>query len=226
MPNLLAIDTSLQGCSAALLYENNITTLSQLAQRQQAILILPMIDQLLQQACISLQQLDAIAYGHGPGSFTGIRLASSIAQGLAFGVNRPLITISSMQILAQTIHAEFAEDHVLIALNAYKDQIYWGAYQADIHGWMESIMPDQRFHPKDIPTVSAMKNWVGAGEGWSIYSEALQQQVPLKKYYSNSYPQAKELVRLAQRKYAQNDYLNPALALPNYLYGSEQWKSL
>ena len=91
---LLALDTATEACSAALLYQNEITYTEELAQRSHTKRILPMIDELLQQSGIGLTQVDALVFGHGPGSFTGVRVGAGIAQGLAFGADLPLIPVS------------------------------------------------------------------------------------------------------------------------------------
>src|SRR5215475_15572992 len=101
MSTLIAIETATENCSAALLHEGRLLERSQLAPRRHAELILPMIDSLLAEAGVSRRQLDAIAVGRGPGAFTGVRLAISVAQGIALGLDVPVVPVSSLAALAQ-----------------------------------------------------------------------------------------------------------------------------
>ncbi|HEY1492830.1 MAG TPA: tRNA (adenosine(37)-N6)-threonylcarbamoyltransferase complex dimerization subunit type 1 TsaB, partial [Steroidobacteraceae bacterium] len=98
---ILALDTATENCSAALLVESEVTHQEALLQRGAAERILPMVDELLRSAGVSLAQLDAIAFGRGPGGFTGVRLAASVTQGLAYAAGVPVVPISDLRALAQ-----------------------------------------------------------------------------------------------------------------------------
>lgn len=224
MPNLLAFDTSAHICSVALSYEGRITSLHEILERQQANRILPMIDQLLTESGVTLTQLNAIAFSFGPGSFTGIRLAASIAQGLAFASKLPVIPISSCQILAQTACGELNATHVLVALNAHHGEIYWGVYQLDSQGLMQPLIQDQRIKPQDVK-VSHEVAWVGVGDGWDLFGDILKQRVRhVTEIYASYYPHAKEMIAISEEKYAKGEIFSADQALPNYLYDAGLWK--
>ena len=127
--NLLAIETSDAACSIALQVGDAIHARHEVIPMQQSQVVLPWIDELLRAKSITLNQLDAIAFGCGPGSFTGIRLATSIAQGLGYGAGLPLIPVSSLAILAQTAYQTLGWDRVLVAVDARMQEIYTGAYE-------------------------------------------------------------------------------------------------
>jgi tRNA threonylcarbamoyladenosine biosynthesis protein TsaB len=222
--NLLAFDTSTHVCSVALSYNGQITTLHERLERQQAARILPMIDQLLTQSALQLSQLDGIAFSCGPGSFTGIRLAASIAQGLAYGAGLFVMPVSSFQVLAQGAYAASKAQNILVAANAHLGEIYWGVYQADPEGFMTAFAPDRRCKPEDIDLPPGY-SWLGIGDGWQTYPEVLQQRaVHLAQIMEFPYPHAKDLLYVAEKQFLGGGYLPADQALPNYLYDAEQWK--
>lgn len=125
--NLLAIDTSTELASVALLYNGRLASREQGAQRQHAQLLLPMIEELLTSAGIELKQLDGIVFGEGPGSFTGLRIACSIAKGLAYAANLPLYPVSSLLAIASQENIQEGTA-VLSVIDARMNQLYWGYY--------------------------------------------------------------------------------------------------
>ena len=122
---ILAIETSSHACSVALLNEDKVKISHIISPMQQAKLILPMIDELLKSSALTLNDLDAIAYGCGPGGFTGVRIAASVAQGLGFAVKLPIIPISSLAVMAEAAFLERQWRKLLVAVDARADQIYW-----------------------------------------------------------------------------------------------------
>ena len=134
---MLAFDTSAGACSVALLNNESVEISHIVAPMQQAKLLLPHIQNLLNQAGLALKDLDAIAYGQGPGSFTGIRIAASVAQGLGYASGLPIVPVSSLAILAQTAFLEEKWDKCLVAVDARTEQVYWAHYVANNSGLME-----------------------------------------------------------------------------------------
>lgn len=128
---VLGIDCSTNACSVALSTGAEVLLKHELVPQYHAKKILFLIDELLQEAGVGLDALGAIAVGIGPGSFTGLRIAASIAQGLAFGLNLQLVPISSLQILAQTAYEKYAVPEILVAMDARMGEVYWGEYQLD-----------------------------------------------------------------------------------------------
>lgn len=140
--NILAIDSSSDACSVAC-YRDGYIVAEQfvLAPYQHSLYILDFVKQVLATSDLNLAQLNAIAFGCGPGSFTGLRLAASITQGLAFAHNLPVIEISTLQAMAQGAYAETGATHILVAVDARTNEIYWGEYALSNNGCMELITP-------------------------------------------------------------------------------------
>jgi len=222
MVKILAFDTSTELCSVALSCDDKIITLQKNAPKQHNELILPMIDELLQKAHLKLAQLDAIAFGCGPGSFTGIRLAASVAQGLAYGVNLPIIPVSTLQILAQTAYDQFSYSHALVVLDARMEQVYWGAYKI-IDGLMEEVLADAIAVPSQI-SFSQDGNWVGVGNGWKTYQAELQKTCCVTAIKDEVLPEARSIIKLAITSFSQHKTVAPQFALPVYLGGGKTWK--
>ena len=139
---LLAIDTSEDACSAALCVGDEILERFEIAPRRHTELILPMMDGLLAEAGLSLRGLDALAFARGPGSFTGIRIATSIVQGAALGAGLAVVPVSSLQALAQGARRLHGAGQVLSALDARMREVYWGAYRADDAGIMTEVVAE------------------------------------------------------------------------------------
>lgn len=217
--NILAFDTSATACSVALLTEDKVHLSHVVAPMQQAKLILPAICELLSAHELTLHELDAIAYGAGPGSFTGIRIASSVAQGLGFTAKKPLIAISSLAAMAQAAFMEREWGDVLVAVDARMDQIYWAQYKVNSKGYMELQGEEHRLPPEwaTIPTDDA--EWYGVGDGWVRYKETLIARLKpqINTIYTCQVPTAKAILELAKPKFASGEYLSVFEALPVYL---------
>jgi tRNA threonylcarbamoyladenosine biosynthesis protein TsaB len=151
MSRILALDTSTDALSVALGIDGQLMESHRVIPRQHGQEILPTVDQLLSQAGIRLQQLDAIAFGCGPGSFTGLRIALGIVQGLAFGADLPVIPVSTLATLACTgwATASRAPCAVLASLDARMGQVYWAIYQVDAES-LETIHPDSLSAPTEV----------------------------------------------------------------------------
>lgn len=167
--NLLAIDTSTEVLSLAVQKGDEWFTSDTLAGQTHSQLILPNIRQLLNEAGLALQDLDGIAYGEGPGSFTGLRIACGVVQGLAFGASLPVVGVSTLLALAQNSGA----NKVIACLDARMGEVYHAAYQKEDHGWQE-ISPAGLFKPQEVPTITG-QHWVGVGTGWVTFQTVLSQ---------------------------------------------------
>ena len=122
---LLALDTSTEACSVALLHKGEKTYLDELAQRTHTKRILPMIDELLVNSGINLKQVDVLAFGRGPGSFTGVRVGAGIAQGLALGADLPVIAVSNLTAMAQAAFELYQAENVAAAIDARMNEVYF-----------------------------------------------------------------------------------------------------
>jgi tRNA threonylcarbamoyladenosine biosynthesis protein TsaB len=171
---ILALDTATQGCSAALWVDGNICQREVEVERGHADRILSMVDELLAEAAVTLRTLDAIAFGRGPGSFTGVRLAASVTQGLAFGAGLPVVPISDLRAVAQrTSLAAAAMRHILVCNDARMHEVYWACFECAPDGLAALIGDEHVGKPMDVwlPDAWAGSRVHGAGRGFAAYSE-------------------------------------------------------
>jgi tRNA threonylcarbamoyladenosine biosynthesis protein TsaB len=175
MNNLLAIETSEEACSAALLHGDERLELFVIEPRRHSELILPMVDQLLSESGLARGALDAIAFGRGPGSFTGVRIATAVAQGIGFGLDIPVIPVSTLQALAQGACRESGASRVLAAMDARMQEVYWGAFV--LAGDTMQLIDDELVTaPSDVP-VPRDAGWTAVGSGWDSYVTELGERV-------------------------------------------------
>lgn len=201
---LLTLDTSSVLCSAALTVDGTVFHASEKAPRRHAELILPMIDDLLQQADIQLQHCDAIAYGRGPGSFTGIRLAASITQGLAFGAKLPVIAISSLQIIAQTAYKQHQQQHLLACIDARMHEFYWAEFKLADNGLMHGLGQER------LSAWSVLQSENKAGLSLAGYAE----DETLSHF---CLPDAVAMLPIAEAMFNAGQLLTPEQCLPVYI---------
>ena len=222
---ILAIETATEACSAALDINDSALQRFEIAPRQHTQLILPMVDDLLQEAGIKINDLDAIAFGQGPGAFTGVRIAIGVVQGLAFAHDLPVIPISSMAALAQ----HFANDYeyVATAIDARMQEIYWGCYKRNELGLMQAVIEETVCSPVNISPIST-DNWFGAGTGWKTYPEELKSIFTdnLIDFDGDIFPSAMDLMALAKFEYAENRAISIEEAAPVYLRNNVAVKSI
>ena len=215
---ILALDTATAACTAALLVRDKVHELFDIAPRRHSELIIEMINDLLVDADIKLQNVNVIAFGCGPGSFMGVRIASGIAQGLAFGIEKPVVAVSTLQTLAQTAYEVTAVENIVAGWDARMNEIYWGAYQLNKNGLMVAVKNDRldKFNAVRLPTE---KEWLAAGNAWGIYKEQLPEKVKrhLISFDGDIYPHAGVMAKIALQKYQQGDVLSPEKAQPTYL---------
>lgn len=165
--NILAFDTSTEHCSVALLHGAGIASRDEHAGQRHSELILPMVEALLQQTGLALGDLDGIAFGAGPGSFTGLRIACGVAQGLALGAGVPVVPVGTLLALAQAEGAQRA----LACLDARMGEIYHAAYVREATGWREVVPPNvcRAVLAPDIEN----GGWTGIGSGFARYADEL-----------------------------------------------------
>ncbi|NHZ69858.1 MAG: tRNA (adenosine(37)-N6)-threonylcarbamoyltransferase complex dimerization subunit type 1 TsaB [Thermotogales bacterium] len=214
MTRILAIEAATEACSAALLVDDTIVERFEVAPRQHVALMLPFVESLLADAGTSLKQLDAIAFGRGPGSFTGVRIAAGMTQGIAFGADLPVILAA----LAQGTVREHGVTAVLAALDARMQEVYWGVFRCDPDGLVKGIGKECVCAPERVEC-PAQDGWSGAGSGWDTYAEVLAPRcsVPADAVYAKQQPHAADVARLAARLFAQGEVLAPEQAIPVYL---------
>ena len=159
---ILAIDTATENCSAALLIDGRVLERARLLDRGHAEHILPMIDELLGEAAVKLRELSAIAFGRGPGAFTGVRLAASVTQGLAFGGRVPVVPISDLRAVAQRVlQGDSRVARVLVCADARMREVYWGCFERSSAGLALAIGAERVDGPAEVQRPQA---WCGRGE--------------------------------------------------------------
>jgi tRNA threonylcarbamoyladenosine biosynthesis protein TsaB len=216
---LLALDTSTDACSCALYLDGEIQERSVLAPRQHTSLILPMADELLAEAGLKPTQLEGLAFGCGPGSFTGLRIASGVIQGIAYGADIPVAPISTLAALAQAAYLEFGHHKILAAIDARMKEVYFGCYTLDNKSAiMQCQGPEIVCAPAQVEVPSG-EQWYGVGNGWAVYAAQLVAKLgeQIQNYQGDQYPQAKAMIPLALAAFQQGQIVNAEQALPVYL---------
>jgi len=220
---LLAIDTSEEACSAALMIDEAVTERFELAPRRHSELILPMMDSLLVDAGLAVADLDALAFACGPGSFTGVRIAASVIQGTAFGADLPVVPVSTLQALAQGAWRERSAEAVLSALDARMQEVYWGVYRVEPKGIMRAQTEDSVAAPSQV-VVPAGGDWTGAGSGWGPYAEALSQRCGGHPAFdAGARVHARDVALLARQLRDEGVAVPAERALPVYLRNEVAW---
>ncbi len=210
---ILAFDTATEYCSAALWLEGNLLERTERAGQTHSQLLLPQCRSLLEEARIDLQQLDCIAFGMGPGSFTGLRIGCAAAQGLAFAADLPVIGINSLQAMA----AESGGDKVLVCLDARMGEIYHALY-ARVDGSILEIRAPGVCKPEEMPGLDG-DGWTGCGNGFATYAAVLMSQFggALNLVTENCYPYARQIAILAAGQFAKEGGCAAESALPLYI---------
>lgn len=214
MPTILAIDTSADLASCALLSGERLFERAASGVRTHSQSILPMVQELLAQAGLTLGQLDAIAFGAGPGSFTGVRTACGVAQGLAFGANLPVLPLNTLHAMAQACRTQTGATDVLVALDARMGEVYWAQYSFD-GKWHTVIAPTLAQPGAVAPQL--VPGLVACGNGFSAYAEAFAEQSFATGAQSEIMPHARELAQLAVTALADGQAVPAAQAQPLYL---------
>ncbi len=214
----LALDTSTESCSVALLHGGEISFHRFLNTREHAKLLLPMIEELLVAANAGVQDLDGICFGRGPGSFTGLRIAASAAQGLAFARDLPLVAVSSLAAVAQGAKRELGLKYSAVAMDARMGQVYWACYDVSANTAVlqgEEAVVD----PSAVSLPCGDKQWVGVGTGWDEHSAELERvtQSLVQRNMGSRWPEAQDILRLALVDFAAGNTVTAEQALPVYL---------
>lgn len=211
---ILAIDTSTELCSVALLVDDRVELRSELTERGHADLVLPMVDELLAVSGIVLSGLDGIAYGRGPGAFTGLRIAAGVTQGLAFGAGKPVVPVSSLAAVAEQVEV-LPGERVLVCNDARMGEIYWGVYERSPSGLVavgaEAVSPPER-----VPLDSGARHV--AGNALARHPALAERLLGAGfKFRKETWPRADAVARLAVQTLTDGGGLPPHEALPVYV---------
>jgi len=219
--NILAFDTSTEYCSVALWRAGEVLVREVVAGQGHSELLLPMVDEILAEAGLALTQLDGIAFGSGPGSFTGLRIACGVAQGLALGADLPVLGICTLEALAEAAAVSAAQERVVAALDARMGEIYHAAYHRDDNAWQAVSAPSLCL-PQDAPPLSGT-GWVVCGNGFAVYAEQLQAcyraqiaSIAAPHQFPKT-PHAREIASLAAPRFLQGLGTDAAEAAPLYI---------
>jgi tRNA threonylcarbamoyladenosine biosynthesis protein TsaB len=216
---VLALETATEACSAALYLNGEVIERYALAAREHNRLILPMIESLLAEAGIALGQLDALAFGRGPGSFTGVRIASGVVQGLAFGADLPVAPISTLAALAQEAFAETPQTHAFPCIDARMGEVYWAVYQRNSEG-AASLVGGEAVATADQVIFPQNACGFGIGSGWGTYAGVLRERLGEGRavgILAGRFPRAAFIARLGVRVFMQGGCVRAEEAQPVYL---------
>jgi tRNA threonylcarbamoyladenosine biosynthesis protein TsaB len=210
---ILALETSTEYCSVALWQDGAIVERCELVGQKHSELLMEMLDSVLREANVTLTQLDGIAFGAGPGSFTGVRIACGVAQGLALGAALPVVGVCTLQALAQAS----GHDKVIAALDARMAEVYHAAYEKRAGIWVTMSEPSLCL-PQGAQEIEGA-GWFGAGSGFAVHGVALGERYAGQLSGSNaqSVPQAKAIAQLAAVMFAAGQGVDAAQAMPLYL---------
>ena len=193
---LLAVETATHACSAALFIDGHIEQRFTIAPQQHTKLILPMIDELMALAQLKPQQLDGLAFGCGPGSFTGLRIATGIIQGIAFGADLPVVPVSTLAALAQAHFNQHDPTLAFTAMDARMGEIFWGVYEKDATGYARLLGKEAVLPAPAI--VFPARLGVGIGSAWAIYQAILTEKLGslLQTVRADALPEAAMIAQL------------------------------
>lgn len=210
---ILAIETSSEYCSVALWRDGAIDAREVHAGQRHSELVLGMVDELLALRGLRVAALDGIAFGEGPGSFTGLRIACGVTQGLAFAAGIPVVGVGTLLAMAEAARAE----RVVCCLDARMHEIYHAAYERSGASWKTVHAPGLHA-PGAAPQLPAGR-WLGCGSGFAAYREALVQRYDgkLAAIDAEIHPRAQEIARLAVARFEQGEGVDAALAAPLYI---------
>jgi len=214
---LLAVETSTEACSAALFIDGVVAERYELAPKIHTKLILPMIDSLMTDAGLKPQQLDALAFSCGPGSFTGVRIATGVIQGVALGADLPVVPVSTLAAIAQDFFDNNGDNVAFVAMDARMGEIFWGVYRRDALGYAESI-GDEAVTPAEQVEFPDLDG-VGVGSGWGVYHQELTTRLAgrVSYYKADMLPRAGAIARLGARGFEQGLAVVVEQAMPVYL---------
>ncbi len=210
---ILALDTSTEYCSVALWWDGEVISRSELVRQKHSEMLMPMLDKLLREAGVKISHLDGIAFGMGPGSFTGVRIACGVTQGLALGANLPVVGVCTLEALAEGV----GKPRVIAALDARMGEVYHAAYIKKNEGWVSEREPSL-CKPEQAPRLDG-KDWFGAGSGFATHGEQLGLRYTgnLEGVDETAIPQAAAIAILATARFAAGEGTDAAQALPLYL---------
>lgn len=217
---VLAIDTSTEACSAAVLQPDGTIALRHvLTERSHAELVLPMVDEVLREAALRLDELDGIAFGRGPGGFTGLRIAAGVVQGLAHGAGLPVAPVSSLAAVAWLVaQADARGEDILVCNDARMNELYWACFRFDAADPCRPLIlsPERVSPPAAVAAVAGARHC--AGNGLERYPELLARLSGAGlRFHPGIWPRADAVARIGAAMLARGEGVVAAQALPTYV---------
>lgn len=224
MTSLLAIDTSTENCSVALTHQGKLITREVESPREHSQKLLPFVEEVLQEGHVQLTDLDGLVVGAGPGSFTGIRIGVSMAQGLAFSGDLPVFPVCSLQALAQQAIRKNSVAGVVACIDARMGEVYYGLYANE--GGLAVAQSEPAVAQPDgkLLDTTQLQGWGTAGTGWDIYADLLDEKRLLKHIDNSRLPVAEDMLTLATN--ASIDSVLAEQLEPLYVRNEVTWKKL
>ncbi len=222
---ILAIETATEVCTVALRCAHEVLERYEIKPRAHSLLVLPMIDDLLSEAGIAKTALDAIAFGCGPGGFTGVRIAASITQGIAFAMDIPVVPVSTLLGLAQGAYRQFGLRQIIPIIDARMDEIYFTQCTLDQEGIMQPQMNELVIPPHEVHLPHSGQ-WLGVGSGWDRYHKTLLSPTnPAVTWNPGLLPHAQDIAQIGQSLYEQGKAVTAEEAIPVYVRNKVASKS-
>lgn len=216
MKYIVALDTSTEACSVALLYNDEQIFRYVVEPRIHAKALLPMLDELLAEAGISPKQLDGVAFGCGPGAFTGVRIGTAAAQAIALGGDLPVAPVSTLAAIAHRCFREQNKNNVAVAIDARMGEVYWGAYRIAVAGVVSCEAAERVCLPSAVDKLD--NSWISAGTGWQTYGRELAAATQLTAdAAADPFPHALDILAIGGRCLLEGGGVSPENALPVYL---------
>ena len=226
---LLALDTSTEACSVALQLGSEILTLDEVCPQQHSKRILPMVQQLLSEAGISLAQLDGIVFGRGPGSFTGVRIGVGVTQGLAFGADIPVYGVSTLAAMAQAAARLHSASQVIAAIDARMAEVYIARFALNdtlSNALMQAQSEEVAIKPDALNAFSLSGPVMGVGTGWQTYARQLSALQHVSIANDILFPSAQDMLTLALPALASGAFIAAEHAEPVYVRDEVTWQKL
>lgn len=225
---ILAIDTSTDACSVAIWNQGQVLAFSELSPRMHTQRILPMVQQVLAESGLTLNQLDVVAFGRGPGSFTGVRISISIAQGLALGADLLMLGISTLQTMAQGAWRIRRATRILSAIDAKMGEVYWGQFELQQDGsWYASAKEEVLSPAQVFERACTLEGvWAYVGTGWVTYPHLVIGSELSVFNGQMLFPQAEDMLPLALLAWQKGEAVPVEDAKPTYLRNDVIWKKL
>lgn len=225
---ILAIDTATEACSAALWDNGNLFAHFEECPREHTQRILPLVKDILNQGNTALTELDALAFGRGPGSFTGVRIGIGIAQGLALGANLPMIGVSTLATMAQGAFRKSGATRVLAAIDARMSEVYWAEYTRDEQGVWHGEETECVLKPEAVGErlKHLSGDWATVGTGWPAWPDMAKESGLTLVDGNVLLPAAEDMLPIACQRFAAGKTVAVEQAEPVYLRNEVAWKKL